>query len=354
MSAYLDLARRGRTAWWSYVVTPVVALAFWAAVIVVIFTGAFIARVIPADFTQYAIDPSHPVYFYGFAGVTFGALAIAFAVAAWVIQGKGFGDIVGPWNWRQFFAGAGLWLVLVAAGAGIDYLVRPSGFRLTLGPQTLGLALIATPCLAAQTFCEEFIFRGYATQGLALASRSPIVTSAVICLGLPIAALLLLTGYVVALKGLPAALSPTFLSEGGTILTLAILAFLLCANPIVAKRRWLFTAISSALIFATFHIPNGVPQAANALVFGFVTALIVMRTTNLAFTWGIHLVNNLFGAVVVVSASDVLHGSPGIFTQATPDLMWLDVAVIVIAFALAWLLVSRLRTPVTDGREAAF
>jgi membrane protease YdiL (CAAX protease family) len=289
MIAYLDLARRGRTAWWCYVLTPVAAVALWVLAIVAVFAAAFVAHLVPADFTQFATDPSHPAYFYGFTGLVFGALAIAFAIAAWAIHGKGFMDIVGPWKWRQFAAGAGLWLVLCAAAAGVDFLVRPSGFRLTLGPQTLALALIATPCLAAQTFCEEFVFRGYATQGLALGLKRPMAAAAL-----------------------------------------------------------------SAAIFALFHIPNGVPQAANALVFGFVTALIVMRTTNLAFTYGIHLVNNLFGAVVVVSAGDVLRGSPGIFTQATPGLMWLDVAAVMVAFALVWLLVTRLRPPAAEGPEAVF
>jgi uncharacterized protein len=289
LTAYLDLARRGHTAWWRYLLTFVVAMVLWAVAIVAVFVPNYAFRLIPPDFTQLAVDPSHPAYFYGFTGLTFGGLAIAWAISAWLVQGKSFLDIVGPWKWRQFFAGAGLWLILVAAGAGVDYLVRPSGFRLTLGPQTLPLVLIATPSLAAQTFCEEFIFRGYATQGLALGLKRPI-----------------------------------------------------------------WTAACSAAIFALFHIPNGVPQAANALVFGFVTALIVMRTTNLAFTWGIHLVNNLFGAVVVVSASDVLHGSPGILTQATPDLMWLDVAVVVVAFAVAWLLARRLQAPAAGDPEAVF
>lgn len=286
MTAYLALARRGRTEWWRYVLTVVAALVLWVMAIVVIYIPIFIARLVPADFNQFATDPRHPAYFYGFAGLTFWTLLLAFALAAWLVHRKSFMDIVGPWRWRQFSAGAGLWLALSAATAGIDYLVQPKGFRLTLGPSTLALALVATPALAAQTFCEEFIFRGYATQGLALGLKRPI----------------------------PAALI-------------------------------------SAAIFAIMHIPNGGPAAVNALIFGFVTALIVMRTTNLAFTYGIHLTNNLFGAVVVVSASDVLHGSPGIFTQATPNLMWLDVVSAVLAFAFVWLLLTRSAGPLARTPE---
>jgi membrane protease YdiL (CAAX protease family) len=94
----------------------------------------------------------------------------------------------------------------------------------------------------------------------------------------------------------------------------------------------------SGLAFATLHIPNGWPQAASAAAFGVITALIAMRTVGIAFTFGLHLVNNLFGAVIVVSANDVFRGSPALFTQATPHLMWLDAAVPFIAMVAAlWL-----------------
>jgi hypothetical protein len=114
------------------------------------------------------------------------------------------------------------------------------------------------------------------------------------------------------------------------------------------------TAVVSGLIFASLHIPNGIPEAANAVVFGIVTALIVMRTGNLAFTYGLHLVNNLFGAILVVSSSDVLHGSPGVFTQATPDLMWMDVLASCAAFGVVWWLVARRPAFVAAQPEDAF
>ncbi|HEY5288601.1 MAG TPA: type II CAAX endopeptidase family protein [Caulobacteraceae bacterium] len=274
---FVEHARRGLTPWWAYVLTPILAMLLWVTVIVAAYIPAFIARLVPADFQTYAADPSHPVFFYGFTGVIFALLLLAFVVAARLVHGKRFGDIVGAWRWKQFAAGAGLWIGVCIVSALIDYAAHPSGFRLTLGPPTLGLAAVAIPALAAQTFCEEFIFRGYATQGLYLATKRPLVA-----------------------------------------------------------------ALVSGLIFASMHILNGWPQAASALVFGIVTALIFMRTGNLAFTYGLHLVNNLFGGIVVVSASDVLHGSPGVFTQATPGLIWLDVAASIAAFALAWFVAARL------------
>jgi membrane protease YdiL (CAAX protease family) len=96
---------------------------------------------------------------------------------------------------------------------------------------------------------------------------------------------------------------------------------------LLAIRRPVPTALVSGGIFGAMHIPNGIPQAASATVFGVLLALIAIRTRGIAFTSGLHLVNNVFGAIVVVSAGDVFRGSPGLISQDTPDLMWWDMGV---------------------------
>lgn len=95
----------------------------------------------------------------------------------------------------------------------------------------------------------------------------------------------------------------------------------------LAIRKPLSAALLSGIIFGAIHIPNGAPQAASATVFGVLLALIAIKTRGIAFTSGLHLVNNVFGAVVVVSAGDVFRGSPGLFAQDTPQLMWWDMGV---------------------------
>jgi len=160
----------------------------------------------------------------------------------------------------------------------VDYIVRPKGFHWSANQQTVSLVLAALFGLTIQTFTEEFVFRGYLTQGLLLATKRPIVT-----------------------------------------------------------------AVISGIIFGLLHIPNGGPEWANATVFGVITALIAIRTGGIAFTFGMHLINNLFGAIFVVSSSDVFHGAPGLFTQTTPDLMWWDLALGVAALALpVWLVMTRI------------
>jgi membrane protease YdiL (CAAX protease family) len=139
--------------------------------------------------------------------------------------------------------------------------LAPAGFSISATARTPQLALWALIGLAPQVFAEEFIFRGYLTQGLLLATRRP-----------PLAALF------------------------------------------------------SGLVFGAMHIPNGWPQALGATLFGILLAWLAIRTGGIAFTTGLHLINNWFGAVIVVSAGDVFRGVPGLLTQTTPQLMWWDTA----------------------------
>ncbi|HEY3887170.1 MAG TPA: CPBP family intramembrane glutamic endopeptidase [Caulobacteraceae bacterium] len=113
---------------------------------------------------------------------------------------------------------------------------------------------------------------------------------------------------------------------------------------LLASKRPLAAAILSGLVFGALHIPNGVPQALNAVLFGIVASLIAIRTGGIAFTYGMHLINNLAGAVIVVSANDVLSGSPGLIAQSTPGLIWWDlIAGVLILAAPLWVVMRWMR-----------
>jgi membrane protease YdiL (CAAX protease family) len=111
---------------------------------------------------------------------------------------------------------------------------------------------------------------------------------------------------------------------------------------LLATKRPAVAAVLAGLAFGALHIPNGAPQAVAAAGFGVATSLIAIRLSGIAFTFGMHLVNNLVGAVIVVSSGDIFAGAPGLFTQTTPRLTWWDVAVELVALALvAWLVLRR-------------
>jgi len=278
MTRYLDYAGRGANAWWRYLAAIGLAL-----VLVIVLTAAIViplqlAGLWPSDFAQRLQDMSRPLSFYLVNGVIFLLVVVAFALAIRIVHRKRFADIIGAWSWRTFGAGAAIWTGALIVTVAVDVVAAPSGFRYSATSQTPLLVVAALAGLAIQTFAEEFVFRGYLTQGLLLATRRPF----------------------------PA-------------------------------------AIISGLLFGALHIPNGAPQAANAALFGVVLALIAIRLGGLAFTFGLHLANNLFGAVVVVSSGDAFRGSPGLFTQTTPHLMWWDAATG--SLALVALAVVVLRRP---------
>ncbi|MGZ3274196.1 MAG: CPBP family intramembrane glutamic endopeptidase [Caulobacteraceae bacterium] len=113
-----------------------------------------------------------------------------------------------------------------------------------------------------------------------------------------------------------------------------------------AFKRPAVACLVSGLMFGAAHIPNGTLQAAMATVFGVVLAFMALETGGLALGWGLHLVNNLFGAIVIVSTGDVFNGAQGLFRQDTPGLNGFDflfnVATLVLA---AWLLLRRVAPP---------
>jgi membrane protease YdiL (CAAX protease family) len=274
MDVYLDYARRGQNAWWRYLLTLVLAVVIWLVMDVLLFLGLSLSHLAAPELAADLATPTHPVIFFIGTGVLFALLVAALVIAARLLQHKRFIDVIGQWRWERFAAGVGIWAICLIASTLVDLVARPAGFRWTATGETGAVAVAVLFGLGAQTFAEEFIFRGYLTQGLLLATRRP----------------------------------------------------------------WA-AAILSGMMFGALHIPNGVPQCLNAIVFGVIASWIAIRTGGIAFTYGLHLINNLFLAVIVVSADDVLKGSPGLFTYSAPSLVWLDTGIGVVIQIVPALLV---------------
>jgi membrane protease YdiL (CAAX protease family) len=276
-NVYLDHARRGANAWWRYLLAVMLGVILTIVFGAALFAVGELAHILPADTAEQIQHPDRPTMFFGVTAAIFGLLVLGFALAIRWVHHKRARDLLGAWSWRGYSLGFAVWAVVVAVTALLDFAIAPSGFKVTAGPQIGALAVMALAGLAIQTFAEEFVFRGYITQGLMLAIKRPV----------------------------PA-------------------------------------AMVSGLIFGAIHIPNGVPQAVSATVFGVVLALIAIRTGGIAFGSGLHLANNLFAAIVLVSGGDVFKGSPGLFAQDTPHLMWWGVGVSSLALMLvAYLLLRR-------------
>ena len=259
---FLEIADRGKTAWWRYFASCILAFLISIVFDVAITLCLRALHWLPPDIASEILEPSRPPLFFAGTGTIFGTLLIGLIIAIALVQRKAIGDVIGRWSWSLCGLAIVIWAAAEAIAGLMDFVLVPAGFRLTAASGTLGLALWALLGLSVQTFCEEFIFRGYLTQAFLLATK----------------------------------------------------------NPLAA-------ALVSGLLFGAMHVPNGAPQAVSAGLFGIVTSLIAIRTGGIAFSFGLHLLNNFFGAVVIVSTNDVFHGSPGLISQNTPQLTWWDVAV---------------------------
>lgn len=258
---FLDYARRGLNDGWRYVVGmilgPVIGLILGFDFLV----PATLNHWLPDDIETQLTQVKDPLIFFPTTAVIFGLFLIGYGVTVMVMHQKSPLDPVGGWSWKGFVTGAFLWLAYLGICTAVDFALSPSGFRPSPTPPGLNLLMVVIAALAVQTFAEEYVFRGYLTQGLLLGLK----------------------------------------------------------NPYVA-------ALACGLAFGALHIPNGWPQAASAVVFGVGLSLIAIRTGSLAFGSGLHLVNNAYGALVVVSEQDVFRGSPGFLYQNTPHLAWWDLA----------------------------
>ena len=273
---FLDYALRGRNAGWRYVIGFVLGPVFGLALGAILLIPATLNHLLPDDIETQLTQVKNPLIFFPTTGVIFGLFLLGFGLSVWVVHRKSPLDLLGAWRWSAFALGAGLWLAYLGLCTAIDFALAPKGFRLSASPPSLNLALMVIGALAVQTFAEEYVFRGYLTQGLLLGLRNPFAAS------------------------------------------------LVCG-----------------LAFGALHIPNGGPQAASAVVFGIGLSLIAMRTGSLAFGSGLHLINNAYGAIVVVSEQDVFRGSPGFLYQNTPHLNWWDLVLGLGGLALTAYVVSR-------------
>lgn len=261
-NAFLSDSRAGENQPWRYLVCTPLALILALASVVLLAFAARAAHVLPPDLAAELRRPSRPVVFFTATGLVFFAFLGGFAAAVALVHRKNPARVPGTWSWRSFATAFIVWTALEVLATLFDVFVEHVPIRWRPTPSFWGLFAAAVPALVVQTFTEEYVFRGYATQGFLLGLRRP----------------------------------------------------------------WI-AAVASGTLFGALHIPNGWPQAASALVFGVVLALTAIRTGGLAFGYGMHLANNLFAGLIVVSSDDVFSGAPGLFSAGAAASSWVDVVI---------------------------
>lgn len=110
-------------------------------------------------------------------------MLIPFAVALFftilfvkILHSRSFSETVNGTKkvrWNRAFTGFGVWFLLMLAYLLIYYAINPDNFAIQFDIKTfLPLLLISVLFIPLQTTCEEFIFRGYLTQGVAVWTKN--------------------------------------------------------------------------------------------------------------------------------------------------------------------------------------
>ena len=179
MDTYLEYASRGKNAWWRYPLCLALACLLAGLTLVAVGVALTLTHHMPPDLAAQMQHPQSGAPFFLGIAASFGILTVSLMLAMAIVQRKHPSDLIGRWRWNYFAWGFGIWLLVQSVLALVDLLIAPKGFAVSAGPGTLSLAAVALLGIGIQTFSEEFIFRGYLTQGLLLAIRKPLPTAIV-------------------------------------------------------------------------------------------------------------------------------------------------------------------------------
>lgn len=159
-------------------------------------------------------------------------------------------------NWKRVLKGATVWFAILGLFTLITYIIDPKGYQFTFNPNTFGILLILSLItFPIQASFEELFFRGYLMQGFGLISRKPII-------------------------------------------------------PLLA----------TSIIFGLFHVANGTNMTFSifpvieASIIGLMFGIITLAENSIETASGIHIINNLYVALIVSSQGSVLGNVPSILT----------------------------------------
>lgn len=192
--SYLDIARQGRNSWWRYLLGILVIIFLWLIVgslVALIFATILITiplaqggwqpeavqQQLQAQLQVFLNTPSVGAY------VSFNIPSIFFCLGIFLVvkllHRRAFRTLIsadGSVNFKRLLGGFFVWLLVSLIPIPLDYLLNPQNyvfsFNLVQWFLLLPVALILTPI---QTSAEEFFFRGYLLQGLALITKQPFV-----------------------------------------------------------------------------------------------------------------------------------------------------------------------------------
>lgn len=306
-ASFLDAARQGRNEWWRYLLG--VGLVFFMAFLVGAVPLMITVIVVLADANPAtSVNPQtgmligvDPLLVFPLLMCSFVALVLGLALAVRFIHRRRVVTLVTPGrpvNWGRMAQGFGLWVVLIALASLIEAALFPGRYAFAFDPaRWLPFAVMALVLVPIQAASEELLFRGYLLQGVGLLTRNPLLLS-------------LVTGLLFALLHL--------------------------ANPEVTVNFWLVMAYY--------------------FVFGLAMVLITLRDNGLELAIGVHVGNNLFGALLANFEGSAIE-TPAIFIANGFDPLFnlaAAIMVLIVFYALIfppWRSQPKVALPDTAGQD---
>ncbi len=289
---FLKNASQGKNNWWRYLITigatwgVQIFLGFIIGILLVIY---ILMQGFPVtSYNEYINNP-----FFILLLTLFGFMASYIALYAGMrfIHKRKFISFIttkSKINWMRVLKGAGIWFAILGAYTLITYLIAPEGYKFTFNSSTFGIFfIISLITFPIQASFEELFFRGYLMQGFGVLFKKPI-----------------------------------------------------------------FPLLATSIIFGLVHVMNGANMtfsifpAIEASIIGLMLGIITLGEDSIETATGIHIINNLYVALIVSTEGSVIGNVPSVLTvPADPSgSIFLTVIISVIAIAIIfWGKMDRLK-----------
>ncbi len=297
---FLSLAKQGKNDWWHYLATFVLLLTAIVIGNVPLLILAF--KKGNTDMAKWGLD-TNLLFF--LSVLTFAIALFGLLMAVKYVHQRAISTLIhhDGMRWKQFFWGAGVWLLLTIFIELINYLLHPEGYEIVFQPLPFFIGLIiALLMIPLQTSFEELSIRGWLMQSirvLRFAVFSPFILLYFI-----------------------------FSAEYVTAAVVALVFAAIHFSEIDIKLRtkpW-FPILLTSCLFGSLHLAN--PEVAHygiakmmayyisfALFLGTITVL----SNGLELALGIHAINNLYGSLVITFGSSALQTNT-ILRSPDPDI----------------------------------
>ncbi|MGF7119565.1 CPBP family intramembrane glutamic endopeptidase [Methanobacterium oryzae] len=284
--SFLHNAESGKNNWWRYLLTIVATWGAQIALGMVIWIALMIILVMQGDLSlttyyKYLYDP-----FFILPLTLIGSVASFIVLYLFIrfIHIRSFTSVITTKlkiNWMRILKGVGLWLAILGTITVISLLIQPEGYQFTFNSRTFGILLIISLItFPIQASFEEVFFRGYLMQWFGLLSKKPII-------------------------------------------------------PLVA----------TSLIFGIVHLMNGANMTVSifpvieASIMGLMLGIITLGEDSIETAMGIHIINNIYAALIVSTEGSVLGDVPSVLSSSYDpysSILWSVIIALVAIVIIFW------------------